>query len=63
MQIERALVKEAVSRIKEKVTESDKEEVEKIMKGARVVILVKSTITKEIRKGWIHTVTILITCG
>jgi hypothetical protein len=56
-------VKEAVRRIKEKVIDNDKEEVEQIMKGARIDILGKSTITKEIGKGRIHTVPILITCG
>jgi hypothetical protein len=59
----RTLVKEAVSRIKEKVTEEDREDFEKIMKGARIDILGKSTITKESGKGRIHTVPILITCG
>jgi hypothetical protein len=54
--------KEAVSRIKEKVTESDKDEFEK-MKGARIDILGKSTSTKETEKGRIHTVPVLITCG
>jgi hypothetical protein len=57
------LVKEAVSRIKEKVTENDKDDFEKIMTGARVDILGKSTVAKEVEKGRIHTVPILITCG
>jgi hypothetical protein len=59
----KTLVKEAASRIKEKVTENDKDEFEKIMKGARIDILGKSTSTKEIGTGRIHTVPILITCG
>jgi hypothetical protein len=59
----KTLVKEAVSRIKEKVMESDKDEFEKIMKGARIDILGKSTSMKEIGKGRIHTVPVLITCG
>jgi hypothetical protein len=59
----KTLAKDAVSRIKEKITENDKEEFERIMKGARIDILGKSTITKEIGKGRIHTVPILITCG
>ncbi len=59
----KTLVKEAVSRIKEKVTENDIVEFEKIMKGARIDILGKSTSTKDSEKGRIHTVPILITCG
>jgi hypothetical protein len=59
----RTLAKEAVSRIKEKVTENDREEFERIMKGARIDILGKSTSTKETGKDRIHTVPILITCG
>jgi hypothetical protein len=59
----KTLVKEAVSRIKEKVTENDIVEFEKIMKGARIDILGKSTSTKDSEKGRIHTVLILITCG
>jgi hypothetical protein len=43
--------------------ESDKEEFEKIMKGARIDILGKSTSMKERGKGKIHTVPVLITCG
>ncbi len=59
----RTMVKEAISQIKEKVTDNDKEEFEKIMKGARIDILGKSTSMKEIGKGRIHTVLVLITCG
>jgi hypothetical protein len=59
----KTLIKEAVSRIKEKVTGSDKEEFEKIMKGARIDILGKSTSRKEIGNGRIDTVPVLITCG
>jgi hypothetical protein len=59
----RTLVKEAISRIKEKATEKDKEEFDRIMKGARVDILGKSTSRKDTGKGMIHTVPILITCG
>jgi hypothetical protein len=56
----RTLVKEAISRIKEKLTVNDKEEFDRIMKGARVDILGKNTSTKESGKGRIHTVLILI---
>ncbi len=59
----KTLAKDPVSQIKEKVTENDKEEFERIMKGARIDILGKSTIMKEVGKGRIHTVPILITCG
>jgi hypothetical protein len=59
----KTLVREAVSRIKEKVTESDKDDFEKIMGGARIDILGKSTSMKEIGRGRIHTVPVLITCG
>jgi beta-glucosidase-like glycosyl hydrolase len=52
----RTLVKEAISRIKEKVSANDKEECERIMKGIRVDILGKSTSMKETGKGMIHTV-------
>jgi hypothetical protein len=57
------LIKEAASRIKETVRESDKEEFERIMKGARIEILGKGTSMKESGKGSIHTVPVLITCG
>jgi hypothetical protein len=59
----KTLVKEAISRIREKVTESDREDFEKIMRGARIDILGKSTSTKEVGKERIHTVPVLITCG
>jgi hypothetical protein len=59
----KTLVKEAASLIKEKVTANDKDEFDKIMKGARIDILGKSTSMKEVGKGRIHTVPILITCG
>jgi hypothetical protein len=59
----KTLVREAVSRIKEKVTESDKDDFEKIMRGARIGILGKSTSMKEIGRGRIHTEPVLITCG
>jgi hypothetical protein len=59
----KTLIKEAISWIKEKVTEEEKEEFEKIMKEARVDILGKSMIMKETGKGRIHKVPILITCG
>jgi hypothetical protein len=57
------LIKEAASRIKETVRESDKEEFERIMKGARIEILGKGTSMKESGKGSIQTVPVLITCG
>jgi hypothetical protein len=56
----RTLVPDAISRIKEKVTENDKEECDGIMKGVRVDILGKSTNTKETGKGRMP---VLITCG
>jgi hypothetical protein len=59
----RTMVREAVCRIKEKVTGNDKEELERIMKGVRVDIMGRSTCKKETRKGEIHTVPVLITCG
>jgi hypothetical protein len=59
----KTLVKDAISLLKEKVTKNDKEEFEKIVKGARIDVLGKSTIMKESGKGRIHTVPILITCG
>jgi hypothetical protein len=59
----RTLVKEVISRIKEKATGNDKEELDRIMKGVRVEILGRSTSRKETVKGMIYTVPILITCG
>jgi hypothetical protein len=59
----KTLVKEAISRIKEKVTGNDKEECDMVMRGVRVDILGKCTSMKETEKGKIHTVPILITCG
>jgi hypothetical protein len=43
----KTLVNEAISLIKEKVMENDNEDFDKIMKGARIYILVKSMITKD----------------
>jgi DNA repair exonuclease SbcCD ATPase subunit len=59
----KTMVKEAVSRIKEKVTKNDKQEFEEIMRGATVEVLGRSTTTKVVGKGRIYTVPILITCG
>jgi DNA repair exonuclease SbcCD ATPase subunit len=59
----KTLVTEAISKIREKVTENDKEECDRIMKGVRIDILGKSTSTKETEKGKIHTVPVLITFG
>jgi hypothetical protein len=59
----KTLVTEAISQIKEKVAGSDKEECERILKGVRIYILGKSMNMKEIGKGKIHTVPILILCG
>jgi hypothetical protein len=59
----KTLVKEAISRKKEKVTENDKEECDRIMKGVRISILGKCTSMKDTEKGRIHTVLILIPCG
>jgi hypothetical protein len=57
------LVKAAISKIKENVVNTDREEFERIMRGARVEILGKCTSPKETGKGRIHTVPVLITCG
>jgi hypothetical protein len=59
----KVLVKEAISKMKEKVMDNDREEFERIMRGARVEVLGKCTSPKEIGKGRIHTVPVLITCG
>jgi hypothetical protein len=59
----KALVKDAVGRIWERVVESDREEFGKILKGARIDILGKSTVMKEVGKRKIHTVPVLVTCG
>ncbi len=57
------MVKEAASLLRKKVTDGDKEEFGKILKGARIDILGKRTSTKEVGKGRIHTVPVLIMCG
>ncbi len=44
----------AISRIKEKVTENDKEECDRIMEGVRINILGKCTSTKETEKGTVE---------
>jgi hypothetical protein len=59
----KTLVKEAISKIKDKLVDTDREEFDRIMEGSRVVILGKSSSLKETEKGRIHTVPILITCG
>ncbi len=59
----KTMVKEAASLLWKKVTDGDKEEFERILKGARIDISGKSTSTKEIGEGRIHTVPVLITCG
>ncbi len=60
----RAMVREAVCRIKKKVmTGNDKEELDRLMQGVRVDIMGRSTWKKETGKGEIHTVPVLITCG
>jgi hypothetical protein len=59
----KTLVKEAASLLWKKIKDEDKEEFGKILKGARIDILGQSTNTKEIGKGRIHTVPVLITCG
>ncbi len=59
----KTMAKEAASLLWKKVTDNDKEEFGKILKGARIDILGKSTSTKEVGKGRIHTVPVLITCG
>jgi hypothetical protein len=57
------LVKIAISKVKDKCVGTDREEVGRIMRGARVDILGKCTSPKETGKGRIHTVPVLITCG
>jgi hypothetical protein len=59
----RTMITEAISRIKENVIDNDQEEYDRIMKGTRVDILGKRTCVKETRKGSIHTVPVLLTCG
>jgi hypothetical protein len=59
----RILVTEVTKRIRERVTEIDKEEFDRSMKGVRIDILGKCTSPKETGKGEIHTVPVLITCG
>jgi hypothetical protein len=59
----KTMVRDAVNLLWKKVTDNDREEFGKIMKGARIDILGKSTYTKEVGKGKIHTVPVLITCG
>ncbi len=59
----KTLIKDAVSRIKEKIMAHDKKEFEKIMEGARVDILGKGMSAKDFGRGRIHTVPVLITCG
>ncbi len=59
----RTLVKDAISKIKEKLVDSKKEEFDRIMKGTRVDILGKGTGDKETEKGSIYTVPVLFTCG
>jgi hypothetical protein len=56
----RTLVKEAISKMKEKMTGNDREDFDRTMKGTRVDILGKGTSVKE---GRIHMVPVLITCG
>jgi hypothetical protein len=57
------LVKVAISKMKENVLDIDREEVERIMKGASGDILGKCTSSKETGNGKIHSVPVLITCG
>jgi hypothetical protein len=57
------LVKIAISKVKDKCVGTDREEVGRIMRGARVDILGKCTSPKETGKGRIHTVPVLITYG
>jgi DNA repair exonuclease SbcCD ATPase subunit len=59
----KALIKEAVSRIKETVTKNDRQEFDEILRGATVEVLGRSTTTKVVGEGRIYTVPILITCG
>jgi hypothetical protein len=59
----KALVKEAVSRIKEMVTKDDRQEFDEIMRGATVEVLGRSTTMKATGKGRIFTVPVLISCG
>jgi hypothetical protein len=59
----RTLMREAISKIKEKIGGNDRDEFDRIMKGSRLDILGKCTEIKETAKGRIHTVPVLITCG
>jgi hypothetical protein len=55
------LVKVAISKMKENVLDINREEVERIMRGASGDILGKCTSSKETGKGKIHSVLVLIT--
>jgi hypothetical protein len=59
----KTLVRETVSRIKERIEGNDKAEFDRIMKETRVDILGKGTTLKKTQDGRIHTVPVLITCG
>ena len=56
------LVGEAVRKLNEQVGSQDKEEFKRIMKGTRVSILGSGTTVKEMEKGKIHTVPVLLIC-
>ncbi len=58
----KVLVREAISKIKEKVAGNDREEWDKSMKEIRV-ILGKGLSTKEMEERIIHMVPVLIMCG
>ena len=58
----KTLVEEAIRIIKEKVGAKEREEFERIMSGTRVSILGNGTSIKELEKGKIYTVPILLTC-
>ena len=58
----KTVVEEAVRKLQEKVSVHDREEFERIMRGTKVSVLGNSTSVKEVEKGKIHTVPILLAC-
>ena len=58
----KTLVEEAIGMIKEKVGIQDREEFGRIMRGTNVSVLGSGTCVKEVEKGKIHTVPVLLTC-
>ena len=58
----KTLVEEAIGMMKEKVGTQDREEFGRIMRGTSVSVLGSGTCIKEVEKGMIHTVPVLLTC-